>query len=135
MPHFNWDSTYSVKVKRFDDDHQELFRIVNSLHDGMMARRGQEVLQNLLNELLRYTEKHFAVEEAVMRSAGYPKLAAQIEQHRRFTGTIKELSAQYKEGSLGITLDALDFLTDWLKRHIIAMDQQYGDFLNAKGFA
>ena len=53
MPQFNWDSTYSVKVKRFDDDHQQLFRILNQLHDGMMARRGQEVLQNVLNELLR----------------------------------------------------------------------------------
>ena len=41
MPHFNWDSTYSVKVKQFDDDHQELFRIINSLHDTLMARRGQ----------------------------------------------------------------------------------------------
>lgn len=135
MPQFKWDSTYSVKVKRFDDDHQELFRIINSLHDGMMARRGQEVLQNVLKELLHYTEKHFAGEEAVMRSAGYPQLQAQIDQHRRFTEKIEELSAKYKAGSLGLTIDALDFLTDWLKKHIVGMDKQYSDFLNAKGIA
>jgi hemerythrin len=135
MPHFNWDSTYSVKVKQFDDDHQELFRIINSLHDTLMARRGQEVLRNVLDELLRYSAKHFAGEEAAMRSAGYPKLAAQIEQHRRFTAKIKELSATYQEAGLGVTVDALDFLTEWLKKHILTMDMQYGDFLNAKGFA
>src|SRR5215471_16393869 len=50
----------SVKVKRFDDDHQELFRIINTLHDGMMARRGQEVLQKVLDDLLNYTEGHFS---------------------------------------------------------------------------
>jgi hemerythrin len=133
MPQFKWDSTYSVKVKRFDDDHQELFRITNSLYDGMMARRGQEVLQSVLSELLRYTEKHFAGEEAAMRSAGYPQLQAQIEQHRRFTDKIKELSAQYRAGGVCLSVETLDFLTDWLKKHIIGMDKQYGSFLNAKG--
>lgn len=135
MPRFNWDSSYSVKVKRFDDDHQELFRILNSLHDGVMARRGQEVLQGVLNELWRYTEKHFAEEEAVMRSAGYPQLQAQIEQHRRFTDKIKELSTKYTGGSQGLTIDALDSLTEWLKKHIVGMDKEYSDFLNAKGIA
>ncbi len=135
MPQFKWDSTYSVKVKRFDDDHQELFRILNTLYDGMMARRGQEVLHNVLNELLQYTEKHFAGEEAVMRSAGYPQLQAQIEQHRRFTDKIKEVSAKYKSGGIGMTVDVLDFLTDWLAKHIVGMDKQYSQFLNAKGIA
>jgi hemerythrin len=133
MSQFTWDSTYSVKVRRFDDDHQELFRIINSLYDAMMARRGQEVLQGVLKELLRYTEKHFSGEESVMRSAGYPQLPAQIEQHRRFTDKIKELSAQYKAGGVCLSVEALDFLTDWLKRHIIGMDKQYSEFLNAKG--
>jgi hemerythrin-like metal-binding protein len=135
MPQFNWESRYSVKVKRFDDDHQELFRILNTLHDGMMARRGQEVLQKVLDELLKYTEGHFSREEDVMRKAGYPKLQMQIEQHRRFTDKIKDVSAKYKTGSLGITIEVLDFLTDWLKKHIIGVDQQYSDFLNARGIA
>ena len=135
MPQFNWDSRYSVNVRRFDDDHQELFRIINTLHDAMMARRGQQVLQQVLDELLHYTEGHFSREEEVMRRAGYPRLQAQIEQHRRFTEKIKDVTAKYKEGSLGLTIDMLDFLTDWLKKHIIAVDQQYSDFLNARGIS
>jgi len=84
MPQFNWEPRYSVKVKRFDDDHQELFRILNTLHDAMMARRGQEVLQKVLDELLRYTEGHFAREEEVMRQNAYPKLQTQIEPVTHF---------------------------------------------------
>jgi hemerythrin len=133
MPQFNWDSRYSVKVKRYD--HQELFHILNTLHDAMMARRGQQVLQHVLDELLQYTEGHFSREEEVMRKAGYPKMQALIEQHRRFTDKVKDVSAQYKGGSVGLTVDMLDFLTDWLKKHIIGMDQQYSDFLNARGVA
>jgi hemerythrin len=98
MPLFKWDSTYSVKVKRFDADHQQLFKILNELHDGMIAGRGQEVLQTVLNELLQYTEKHFASEEAVMKAAGYPQLQAHIDEHRNFTDKVKVASAKYKEG-------------------------------------
>ena len=70
-----------------------------------------------------------------MRSAGYPQLQAQIEQHRHFTDKIKEVSAKYKAGGIGMTVEMLDFLTDWLKKHIVGMDKQYSDFLNAKGVA
>src|SRR5580658_7309964 len=97
-----WSPTYSVKVKRFDDDHQQLFSILNKLHDGMVAGHGKDVLEGVLTDLLRYTEKHFTAEEAVMRELNYPQLAAQIEQHRKFTDKIKEVSAQYKAGEVGL---------------------------------
>jgi hemerythrin len=124
-----------VKVKRFDDDHRQLFRILNQLHDGMLAGRGQNVLQTVLDDLLRYTEKHFAAEETIMKTAGYAQLLAHIDQHRKFTDKIKDVSAKYKAGGIGMTIEVLDFLTDWLKRHIIGVDKQYSDFLNARGVA
>ncbi len=135
MPLFQWDQSYSVKVKRFDDDHQQLFAIINELHEGMLAKRGQEVLQRLLARLLAYTEKHFTGEEAVMRSAGYPQLQAQIEQHRTFTSKIKEVAAQCNAGTIGMSAEMLNFLSEWLKKHIVGMDKQYSDYLNGKGIA
>jgi len=124
-----------VKVKRFDADHQQLFKILNELHDGMIAGRGQEVLQTVLNELLQYTEKHFASEEAVMKAAGYPQLQAHIDEHRNFTDKVKVASAKYKEGGVGMTMETLDFVSDWLKKHIRGVDKQYSGFLNARGVA
>jgi hemerythrin len=128
-----WSPTYSVKVKRFDDDHQQLFSILNKLHDGMVAGHGKDVLEGVLTDLLRYTEKHFTAEEAVMRELNYPQLAAQIEQHRKFTDKIKEVSAQYKAGEVGLSIDVLDFLSKWLSQHIGGMDKQYSAFMNTKG--
>jgi len=135
MPQFKWDPSYSVKVKRFDDDHQQLFNIINELYDAMAAKRGHEALQGVLSKLLAYTQSHFVGEESVMRGAGYPQLQAQIEQHQRFVDKIKEVAAKHKAGSLGLTVDIFDFLTNWLKQHIVGMDKQYSDFLNAKGVA
>lgn len=135
MPLFAWNPTYSVKVKRFDEDHQQLFGIINELHEGMSCGRGKEVLQEVLTKLLRYTERHFTAEEAVMKELSYPGLAAQAEQHRKFTNKIKEVAEQYKAGTMGLSIEVLDFLTKWLSQHIVAVDKQYADFMNARGVA
>src|ERR1700759_480230 len=102
MPQFNWDPRYSVGIRRFDDDHQELFRILNTLHDAMMTGRSRQVLQQVLSELLKYTEDHFSREEETLRQAAYPRLQAHIEQHRRFTTRIGEISEEYRSGDLAI---------------------------------
>lgn len=135
MPLFTWNSSYSVKVKRFDDDHQQLFSIINELHEGMKEGRGKEVLHDVLTKLLRYTERHFTAEEAVMKELSYPGLSAQVEQHRKFTNKIKEVAEQYKAGTIGLSIDVLDFLTKWLSQHIVGVDKQYSDYMNAKGVA
>jgi hemerythrin len=133
MPYLNWNSKYSVNVKCFDEDHQQLFQIINELHDGMKAGHGKDVLQSVLTKLLRYAEEHFAREEAAMKSRGFPQLRAHIEEHRSFTAKMKEVSDQCRAGTIGITVDMLEFLTQWLARHIVGTDQQYSEFLNARG--
>ena len=135
MPLCTWTPSYSVKVKRFDEDHQQLFSVVNELHAGMKAGQGNAVLQDVLLKLLRYTERHFTAEEAVMKELGYPQLAAHVEQHRKFVAKVTTVVDQYKAGTVGLSVDVLDFLVKWLSQHIMAVDKQYGDFLNAKGVA
>jgi hemerythrin-like metal-binding protein len=135
MPLFLWNSSYSVNVKRFDADHQQLFNIINELHEGMKAGHGKDVMHDVLAKLLHYTERHFTAEEAVMKDLGYMQLPAHIEQHRKFTDKIKEVADQYKAGAAGLSVDMLDFLTKWLSQHIMAIDKQYSEFMNAKGVA
>ncbi|MGA2690104.1 MAG: bacteriohemerythrin [Candidatus Korobacteraceae bacterium] len=135
MPLFIWNSSYSVNVKRFDADHQQLFNIINELHEGMKAGHGKDVMHDVLAKLLHYTERHFTAEEAVMKDLGYMQLPAHIEQHRKFTDKIKEVADQYKAGAAGLSVDMLDFLTKWLSQHIMAIDKQYSEFMNAKGVA
>jgi hemerythrin len=133
MPICTWDASYSVKVKRFDEDHKQLFRIVNELYDGMIAKHGQEVLAHVLTELVDYTKSHFAGEEAAMKAAGYPQLQAHVEQHHAFVQQINEVEKGYKAGDIGLSIQVFNFLVDWLKKHIVASDKLYSDFLNAKG--
>ncbi len=133
MAYLTWTPRYSVNVKRFDGDHQQLFDIINQLHEGMKTGHGKEVLEPVLAQLIRYTEDHFSREEAALKVHGYPRLAAHIEQHRSFVAKMKEVSQRYKTTAVGLSVEVLDFLTQWLAKHIVGTDQQYSTFLNAKG--
>ena len=133
MAYLNWSANYSVKVKRLDEDHQQLFDILNQLHSGMKSGQGKAVLKSVLAQLMTYTEQHFAREEALLKSRSYPGLRAHMEQHRAFAARIKEVSEQQNAGATGLSIEVLELLTQWLAKHIVGTDQQYSEFLNARG--
>ena len=133
MPQFKWDASYSVSVKQFDSDHQQLFDILNELYEGMTAGQGQQVLQDVLNRLVAYAQRHFAAEEVAMRKIQYASLQAHLDEHRKFTAKVGTVMQQLKTGKIGISLDLFDFLSSWLKHHILVVDKNYGPALNAKG--
>ena len=57
-----WDQTYSVSVRRLDEQHQKLFALLNALHEAMRQGKGQAVVQDTLRELATYTVTHFRAE-------------------------------------------------------------------------
>ena len=133
MSLFVWNETYSVKVSQMDSEHQKLFDIINSLYDGMKAGKGKDALGPVINQLITYTERHFASEEAMLRRANYDRLDYQISQHRAFVERVRKFSADSASGAAGLSIEVLDFLKDWLANHIKGTDRQYSAALNAQG--
>jgi hemerythrin-like metal-binding protein len=133
MPFAIWDDSYSVKVRRLDDEHQQLFSIINQLHEGMKAGRGKDVMQNVLNQLLCYTEQHFTDEEALMQLAEYSWINAHVAVHRQFVREIKAFSQDFQSGAAPISVEMLEFLRNWLAQHIMGTDHQYAATLNEFG--
>jgi hemerythrin len=101
-----------------DAQHQELFRMVNDLHDAIVAGKGKDVLQPTLEKLAKYTMEHFRSEEALMAEIKYPALGTHKNKHDELTRQVKELVEKYRTGKavLGVTLSS--FLADWLRHHI-----------------
>ena len=81
MNYFVWDDAYSVGVASLDAQHKVLIDLINRLH--VIEERGGD-LSGVLDRLDWYVRHHFAVEEALMRGAGYQRLTAHIAEHREF---------------------------------------------------
>jgi len=125
-----WDDSYSVKVRAIDEEHKQLFKMINDLHDAMKSGQGSMVVAKVLDRLIQYTRIHFANEEDAMAQADYPEFVPHVAAHRALTQQVEELSVKVKGGSAGVSVEVMDFLQRWLTDHILHMDHKYTPFLN-----
>lgn len=134
MPIIEWNARLSVGVKQFDDEHKQLIAIINDLSDAMHQGRSKTALADILDRLVSYTQNHFAHEEQVMRSNGYPDLDKHAVEHRALATKAVEIQKQARDhASTVLSMQTMNFLTQWLTNHIQNVDARYGSFLNAKG--
>jgi len=130
---FPWSDTYSVHIGVVDMQHKNLVGMVNELHAAMTEGRGKDKLGQILSKLIEYTRTHFGTEERLMQTHGYPDYAAHKAEHDRLTRTVLDLEGRFQSNEVALTMDVMDFLKNWLSKHILGSDQRYAPFLNSKG--
>ena len=130
MALFDWKPSYSVNVKRCDDDHKKLFALINDLHGAMQTGKGSQMIEKVVGELEDYTRFHFSAEEALMAKTKYPALGMHRVEHQKF---VQSLVKFRKEGITGQSIAVLTFMNDWLVHHIKGTDQHYSAHMNANG--
>lgn len=133
MAVFSWNDSYSVKVAVCDQQHMRLFDIINKLADAMRMGKGQDVVNQVVTELLDYTNTHFQEEEALLQKANYPQLEAHQEMHRIFVKKVQSLQSQAQMGKRVNAAQLLSLIRDWLVNHIQKADKRYSAHLNAAG--
>ena len=129
----SWSDTYSVKVKRFDEQHKQILTLLNRLHDARSVGRGREVVGEVLAELIAYTKSHFSNEEKLMQSQYYPGYLPHCHEHAELVRKVTEIQTGFAAGRIFISQEVLAFLKGWLERHIRGTDMKYGAHLNHKG--
>ena len=123
--YFVWDpSRYELGVPAMDHEHQTLITLMNTvhaLHDAAAPRAAQA---KALEELVNYTRKHFADEEAYMRRIGFPQEKSHAAIHRQLLTRLSDFTTEFaRSGTL--TNDFFVFLTMWLRAHICGIDAKY----------
>lgn len=129
-----WNESYSVGVKKFDEHHKKLFSIMTSLVDSSKKSNGEGPnIHNTLKELLDYTVYHVAEENKAMTLHGYPGFEKHKLEHDEFIAKINDYYSMIHYGSEPPASDIIEFLKDWIDNHICKTDQMYGPYLNGKG--
>lgn len=127
MQAFVWSGIFETSIAEVDEQHQRLVKLVNDL--GEEIDRGQpEEIDQVLQELARYTVYHFESEEKVMQEAGLAEdyVARHKRTHRSFVEQVSQWIATRNESGQLSPAQLLDFLTNWLVFHILGDDQSMG---------
>jgi hemerythrin len=130
---FPWSEIYSVRIGIVDTQHKNLVNILNELHQAMLGAQGKDKVGQVLLNLIKYSQVHFAMEEKLMQSHGYTDFPAHKAEHDQLASTVLEFQRKFLSNEVGLTVEMMDFLKDWLSKHILDSDKKYGPFLNAKG--
>ena len=133
MALITWSDALSVNIKEIDTQHQRLVDLVNKLHDSMKSGKGNDILGPILSDLVRYTVSHFATEERYFQKFAYPEFQQHKKEHDDLAQKAKVLKASFEQGKQTISIEVLNFLKDWLSKHILGSDKKYSPFLIGKG--
>ncbi len=113
-----------------DGHHKKLFDILNKLFNAARDGKGAEVVTQIIDELIRYTEYHFSEEEALLAKSSYPDLDSHKAKHRDFVALLKDYKSQAEAGGgIFVVNKVAQTGADWLKTHIQQVDKHYESHL------
>lgn len=129
-PWINLDVERLLGNPEIDHQHQELARMLNELNDAVRANDPPEAIARLFDEMMAYTEMHFAVEEQLMDKFGYPDKDAHKAEHKRLLDEASYLKDTLARGG---ELRVLQSVKDWLLAHTINVDKPFVEYLHHHG--
>lgn len=133
MALIEWTPALSVNVKAVDEQHQKLINLINDLDNAMAKGRGRDVMGKIVTELEDYTNTHFSFEEVCFATFNYADAASHKAEHAKFVSELTRFKADYDASKLGLSMTVMQFLCDWLKKHIVGTDKKYSACFNANG--
>ena len=125
-----WDESLHINIEEIDIQHENLFKIINDLHDRLHKSAEEEETRPVLNSLLEYIMVHYATEERWMKKYNYPDYELHREQHQQYVSKIKDFVSAYKAERTSLPAkDILISLAGWHSKHIVEYDKIFGRFV------
>ena len=125
-----WSPTYSVWVPFIDDQHKELFRLINDLYNHCVGDPESERLyfQKVIKDAVNYIKVHFSTEEKLMLQTKFSGYAEHKKGHNVFIYNVLEQVKLYEETQKISLLSFTNFLREWILTHIAICDKQYFEY-------
>ena len=125
MKILEWKEEYLLGIPAVDLQHRRIYDCFIAIaEEGLSGHEAwhEDASFARLVDLLR---QHFALEESMMRSLGYPELERHIEEHRRFDIELHHLARKSRELKGCVSREILEAFHKWPQEHILTSDRHY----------
>ena len=133
MFYFQWKDDYLTHIDELDAQHQKLVALINNFYTDLLNcpenAEKQACIGKTLEELVAYSNYHFAAEEKLMLEHQYPAYQQHKLEHESFKRKVAELMQTQNEAENALPFPVVVFLRDWLTSHVIHTDKEYGPYL------
>lgn len=120
MEILRWHERFSVGNKEMDFQHKMLLNFANYLTTGSGRGYNHQEMEDILEELINYTEYHFTAEEELLKE--HPSIESHRKMHADFTKKVHCFEEEFKKGKETINSALFTFLVDWIQDHLLKTD-------------
>lgn len=122
MALIQWRKEFETGNASVDFEHQEMVKLLNDLYDSLGDGDDADI-GAVLGEVYAKISAHFALEETLMRKAGYPALDEHKNDHERLLDSILDIMDAYDNGDYRNQLDVFaDSVKHWFVDHFATHD-------------
>jgi len=129
MSLIEWGDEFITGIDTIDKQHRGLVELLNTLSRDFDENKTRKDLEIILEKLFDYTKYHFSTEEYLMKQASYPDYQRHKDEHDTFVKKVKGFIGNFMDGKEELTKDIVDFLSEWVKNHILKTDKEYIPYL------
>ncbi|HCY41150.1 MAG TPA: hypothetical protein DHV48_07320 [Prolixibacteraceae bacterium] len=133
MQGYQWEQKYSVGFRSIDDQHKEIFKLLNKLFDALNAGQAVSATIQIIAELEKYAVMHFHKEQFFFKQFNYAETAVHIKEHQGFIEKIASMKSDAKLGKLTSSFELINFLKTWISHHILVEDMKYRECFYKNG--
>ena len=130
MSLIKWKDEFSVGVAAVDLEHRELIELINALDADMQEYATQTTVMETLGEIYARISAHFALEEKIMREAGYDGFVTHKQDHELLLDELLDVidsvddAGRYDRAGLSHDLDR--WFSDHFQTHDAKLHRRLG---------
>ncbi|MEI7473400.1 MAG: bacteriohemerythrin [bacterium] len=128
-----WNKDFFSNNLDIDYEHYKIVNYINTLYQMHLEKRPAKDLVKVSNELAEFTVNHFANEERIMEKYKYPDFNTHKKIHNDMYAKLKMFAEALNSGKANTNEEFLEFLTQWLTKHILKEDIRMASYLRSKG--
>ena len=120
-----WDSKLDTGIDVIDAQHKRIVEYINDLEIAKM-KLDKKMVNDIIEQLIDYTQSHFGFEEEMLEEAGYKFLKPHKKVHELFIRRVTDFTLRSARGE-DIVVELHSMLSKWLLNHIANEDRDYAD--------
>jgi len=125
-----WSNLFLIGDPLIDSEHKVLVDYVNHIYELINVPNNHDAVISLLHSLHDHAKRHFQSEGKLLRRLGLPDHQSHLIEH---DAMLREMEAWINELQQGAELSkerVLDFVREWVVRHILFVDMRLKEHLN-----
>ena len=112
-----------------DKEHQVQIGMLDALCTLIENDDTQSKIQEMLDQLVSYSEIHFMSEQLLMRNYAYPDYDDHVHDHEAMTEQLNQIKDSYASEQKNMVLNIASEMKNFLIGHINSRDQAFTDYL------